>query len=144
MNIFSSIEQAFVMACWQTMNAGNSVEVRGSKTRELIHYNLVVSDLSRLAITNPVRKTNVFAQVGELVWMFAGRDDMELLTEFIPSAATWSDNGLTWRGAYGPRLMSWPLSNSRGHFNQVETVIDLLTRDPFTRQAVISLWSPGS
>lgn len=72
----------------------------------------------------------------ESLWILAGRNDVAYLTQFVKRMKDFSDDGETLSGAYGYRLRkSWD-------FDQIETVIQLLKKDPFTRRAVVSMWDP--
>ena len=82
----------------------------------------------------PVRDENPFFNYLEGLWMLAGRNDVEFLSKIVGRMATFSDDGKTFNAAYGYRM--------RHHFgfDQLLTVIDLLKKDPNTRQAVVQLW----
>jgi hypothetical protein len=85
----------------------------------------------------PERDANPFFHFFEALWMLAGRNDLEYLTNFIKSFENFSDNGKTLNAAYGYR---W-----RVHFglqDQITANINLLARDPWSRQAVIAMWDP--
>jgi thymidylate synthase len=55
----------------------------------------------------PGRNNNVFAQLAETAWVLAGRNDLAFLGHYLPRVADFSDDGRTWRGAYGPRIRRW-------------------------------------
>src|SRR5699024_1776026 len=60
------------------------------------------------------------------------RDDIKSLERYLPRARDFSDDGETWRGAYGPRIR-----------NQIPYVARVLTEQPDSRQAVISIYNPA-
>ena len=82
----------------------------------------------------PGRGNDPFASIAETIWVLAGRDDIGWLSSYLPRAHEFSDDGATWRAAYGPRLRNWhgddPLAN----------VVRLLRDEPSTRRAVLSLF----
>lgn len=80
------------------------------------------------------RDANPFFHLVEAMWMLAGRNDVELLDMFNKNMKNYSDDGISFRGAYGYR---W-----RRHFghDQIKTVIDMLSGDPYTRRAVIQIF----
>jgi hypothetical protein len=80
------------------------------------------------------RDANPIFHLMESIWMLAGRNDVEFLQLFNSNIGQYSDNGRSFNAAYGYR---W-----RHHFgrDQLVDVIELLRRDPTTRQAVIQMW----
>lgn len=83
---------------------------------------------------SPLRDCNPVFHLMESIWMIAGRNDVAFPTLFNSSFGQFSDDGETFNAAYGHR---W-----RHHFgrDQLVEVIELLRRDPQTRQAVIQMW----
>lgn len=82
------------------------------------------------------RKNNIFATIAETFWVFSGDDTIDpLLSFFLPRAKDFSDDGVTWRGAYGPRL-----------FGENEALDDLIQQFKnegiFTRRGVMSIFNP--
>ena len=73
----------------------------------------------------------------ESIWLLAGRQDVDFLRQFNQNIGQFSDDGKTFNAAYGYRL--------REHFgvDQLVKVIEILSRDPGTRQAVLQLWDPA-
>lgn len=84
----------------------------------------------------PHRKNNPFAAMYEVLWILAGRNDIKPLLNYLGNAASFSDDGETWRGGYGPRLRRLgPYS-----MDQIKYVIETLKKDMGSRQAVINIW----
>ncbi len=69
--------------------------------------------------------------------MLAGRDDLAYLSHYLPRAGDFSDDGLTWRAAYGPRLRNW------NGVDQLHECAVLLHDEPATRRAVMSIFDPA-
>ena len=80
------------------------------------------------------RRLNPWTSLCEFPWMMAGRADVKWLAPYMPRAGDFSDDGLTWRGAYGPRL--------GGELDQLAGVLEVLKADPLSRRAVMTLWDP--
>ena len=93
-------------------------------------------------ITTYDRKANVVAQMAETVWVLTGRDDIAFLEPYLPRAKDFSDDGTTWRGAYGPRLRRWSSAGEPG-VDQLEEVIQMLAANPEDRRAVMQLFDPA-
>ena len=82
----------------------------------------------------PSRKANPFFHLYESLWMLAGRDDVEPLAEYVSRMKTFSDNGVTFNGAYGYR---W-----REHFgrDQLKEIAEALKADPYDRRQILQIW----
>lgn len=89
------------------MLTGEDVVARGQAQREVIGFNISVERPTERVVLMPHRKNNIFAQVAETLWVIQGRSDMDYLTHYLPRAIDFSDDGKTWRAAYGPRLRRW-------------------------------------
>ncbi len=82
------------------------------------------------------RDAHPFFHLFEALWMLAGRNDIDFPARFAPRIRDYSDDGQVDHGAYGFRWREW------FGFDQLETVVELLRRDPGTRRAVVQMWSP--
>lgn len=80
----------------------------------------------------PERDANPFFHFMEGLWLLAGRDDVAYLAKYVKRIETFSDDGVTLRGSYGRRWL-YP-------YDQLETIIRLLTDYPRSRRAVLSMW----
>lgn len=114
------------------------IEVRGSKTREQLFADMSISMPTARIMMLPHRNDNPFAKVAETLWTLAGRNDVKWIVNYLPRAMDFSDNGLTWRGGYGPRLRNY--SGANYTVDQLAHTINLLNADRNTRRAVMSLW----
>lgn len=83
------------------------------------------------------RKANIFAQIAETMWVLSGRSDVDWLERYLPRARQFSDDGIVWRGGYGPRIRHW------GGTDQVQNVIGMLRKDRTSRRAVIQIYDPA-
>lgn len=116
------------------------VESRAGKTRESTHIGITLRNpTKRKELILPSRKANLAAQIAETMWVLAGRDDVGWLSLYLPRAADFSDDGKTWRGAYGARLRHW----GDGDIDQLRWVVQKLRGDRNTRQAVIQIYDPA-
>jgi thymidylate synthase len=86
----------------------------------------------------PIRDANPFFHLVEALWMLSGQSDARMLDPYIKgfSARVAEEDGYD-HGAYGFRWRS-----SLG-FDQLEHIIQMLTNDPTTRQAVLQMWDAG-
>lgn len=117
------------------MRKGDEVPSRNGSSRELLMQQITLTDTTRPYITTPGRKASLPAQIAEVMWLLAGRDDIGWLSHYLPRAPQFSDDGETWRGAYGPRIRG-------GDFDQLLFATEVLLQDPQSRRAVVSIYDP--
>ena len=86
----------------------------------------------------PQRDANPFFHLMESLWMLAGRNDVGFVAEYAPNMKTFSDDGVTFHGAYGYR---W--RNLFG-FDQVEEIINILSNNTEDRRCVLQMWDARS
>lgn len=84
----------------------------------------------------PQRDANPFFHFFEALWMLSGREDVEFPTRFNSRFATYSDDGVTFNGAYGFR---W-----RAYFgaDQLRSIASSLRERPDCRRQVLTMWDP--
>lgn len=116
----------------------NTGETRGSRNgpvKSVYRAEMVLGDPRARYLNIPGRKSNIFQMMAETLWVMAGMDKVDpFLSHFLPRAANYSDDGVTWRGAYGPRLFA---------FDQLEDVVKAFEQDGLdTRRAVLSIYQP--
>lgn len=119
-------------------STGAEVHARGQNQREIIGYRTVMASPQERIVVLPGRKNNVFAQIAESLWVLSGRNDLEFLSRYLPRAADFSDDGKTWRAAYGPRLRNW-----HGKVDQLAGVVHRFRQDINTKRAVASIFDPA-
>jgi len=83
---------------------------------------------------DPVRDANPFFHVMEAMWMLAGRNDVAWLAQFNRQMREYSDDGLTFHGAYGHRL------RKAKTIDQLNFAIRILRSNPDTRRCVLQIW----
>lgn len=96
----------------------------------------VYSDPRRRVLFDHIRDANPFFHLMESLWILSGSNRVELPKYFLDSIDQFSDNGVSFHGAYGYRLRK-----SFG-FDQIERAITVLMDKPDTRQVVMSIWDP--
>ncbi|WP_271396141.1 thymidylate synthase [Neomicrococcus lactis] len=112
-----------------------SIEPSNGAAKELYGV-LVELKQPRARVSRSQNRERVFSALGELLWYLSGSDDVDQISYYVPyytSDPTISVDGHV-IGAYGPRLMRYD------EVNQVECVIQMLRRNPASRNAVIQLF----
>jgi len=107
---------------------GSDVTCRGFETKELI-ANSTRIDMSCPILTVPQRKISPRFLAGEAYWILSGSNRVSDISKYLPGIAKYSDNGLTFRGAYGPKVME-----------QLDYMVHALRHDAESRQAVLTIW----
>ena len=83
----------------------------------------------------PERDANPFFHMLESLWMLDGRNDVQWISEYNGRINTYSDDGITFHGAYGYR---W----KKHWFDQLEIIIHRLKTYNNDRRCVLSMWDP--
>lgn len=110
------------------MSLGNEAVSRGQVTTELISYRSQI-DMNYPLVLNPERRLSYHFAAAEAAWILSGDNRVETIAPWAPSIRQFSDDGSTFFGAYGPKIMA-----------QMHYVFDALIRDRGTRQAVVNIW----
>lgn len=117
------------------------------------------------------RRLNIFFALAEVVWMWSGNGSVDFIAFYNSSIRQFQDSELPYfHGSYGKRVrhagyredghdrpeMPWTTRNIQGpdgswgvyagqedvEIDQIRAVVQKLSVDPQSRQAVISLWDP--
>lgn len=141
---FDSVTEALPHLLDHVQAAGEEVGSRqGDRTLEILMPQITLVKPWRREVLTPGRKASLPAQIAETMWVLGGRDDIDFLSYYLPRAVDFSDDGETWRGAYGPRIREWETPDQDGHvIDQLAHVVDLLKTDRTTRRAVIAIYDP--
>ena len=124
------------------LKAFETIDLYGIKQETRNGYAKAIHDVT-LEIENPRsrhlflagRKSNIFQMIAETFWVLAGDNRIDpYLSFFLPRAANYSDDGVTWHGAYGPRLYQ---------YNQLQDIVEIFKADGLdTRRAVLNIAMP--
>lgn len=92
-------------------------------------------------ILHPERDCNPFFHFMEALWMLGGRNDVEFISRYSSNIANFSDDGVTFHGAYGHRWRNH-FGNEAGVIDQLITIIHALHKNPDDRRIVLQMWDP--
>ena len=101
---------------------------RGLKVTEKLNDNWII-DMDDPIITLPERKLSYSFMFGEAAWMLEGKNDVESVSKYVDGVKRFSDDGKTFFGAYGPKILT-----------QWSYIVDTILKDHESRQAVINIW----
>ena len=109
---------------------GLPVSPRGFETHELLGVQVRVDDMTKNILVHPVRNLSYRFMIAEWLWIAAGRNDVASIAKYNKHIAQFSDDGVVFAGAYGPRIAP-----------QIPWALEQLTK-PGSRQAVVQIWTP--
>jgi len=143
--VFNTVSRALPALFDGLIHEGDEIGSRIGPTKELAFTGITLTQPEHRELLVPGRKHNLAAQIAETMWVLAGRNDVKWLSNYLPRAKDYSDNGKTWRSGYGPRIRMWEVQDFVGTatVDQLGYVVDLLRNTPSSRQAVINIWKPG-
>ncbi len=107
---------------------GEDISPRGKKTKEILHRTVRVN-MMQPVLTVKQRKLSYQFMAAEAYWILSGSNKVEDIAPFNKHIANFSDDGETFYGAYGPKVVE-----------QLPYVVDKLKSDPDTRQAGLTIW----
>lgn len=113
---------------------------RGQKIKEEIAPTLILNNPRARILANPGREVNYGFGVGEFLWYWMGKYDLETMLYYNKRMKDFSDDGKTLNSAYGWRMkIMGPLSMKidGDKTNQWEIVKSTLVKDPDSRRAVL-------
>lgn len=130
------VENANFASAWfellgRLYHTGKLVSPRGFETYELHGVQLRVEDLTQNILVHPARSPNYRFMIAEWLWIAAGREDVATMTHYNKQMAAFSDDGVTFAGAYGKRISP-----------QMPWIMEQLQK-PGSRQCVVQIWTPA-
>lgn len=97
---YRNISLALVGSTRDLLFTGSDVVVKERVTKELVSRNTRLERPLERYLSVPNRQNDIVAQFAESMWVLSGRDDVKWLAKYLPRAPLFSDDGMTWRGAY--------------------------------------------
>jgi thymidylate synthase len=134
--MYPNSSSAFLNNLQKLINQGSPMDSRLGPTKELIAQLIDIQNPLERVYLLPGLKTNIFAQIAGSWWVMAGTNDLDFLSFYWPGADKRSDDRITWRGAYGPRLRHW------NGIDQLEQIVKMLKDRPQARRATLTIFDP--
>lgn len=88
----------------------------------------------------PWRDANPFFHFYEALWMLAGRNDIAPLVKYVKRMESFSDDGITFRAAYGHRWRHTMDPTEYGRRDQLKDIVANLQANPDDRRQVLQIW----
>lgn len=159
MRVYDSLNHATIELCRDILMEGVKRETRGYTCLEFpVPQTICITNPTNRYITIPERKWNKILPFAESIWLALGMNNLDLLPgHYVKNLYNFSDDGKHWRAGYGPRIRGFVGSNidyevskpfgktkwaTMGYTDQLQYVINILRKDPHTRQAGITIHDP--
>jgi len=156
---FNNLNQTLIGMSKIIINEGVWRETRGFRCLEIPNPVLICIDNPTDRYINiPERKWNKQLGFAESLWIASGTNHMKLVGEYVKNMYNFSDDGEFMRAAYGPRIRSFSglatdysisdpthrnvVSGFVKTVDQLKFVVESLTRDINSRQALITIHDP--
>jgi len=112
----------------EILDDGEKVVSRGFTCLECLGVK-IVADMQVPVVLSRERKLGYHFMCAEAAWILSGDNRVATIAPFSKRIASFSDDGATFFGAYGPRILP-----------QLAYVIKTLAEDRGSRQAVLTIW----
>ena len=131
---FESLDAAFIWILTQCLQSDIRSAPRGIETLELLPVAFSISDPRRRYISVPQRRWSIVYALGEFCWHLRASSSVDEIAHYAPRWRTIASGEAQIGGSnYGARIFL-----ARGTLiSQWDDVIELLTRDPSSRRAVL-------
>jgi len=132
-----NVSEALYLAVQALETKGVEVDTRNGKALEFACPVMTSYSHSRERVLfYPMRDANPYFHLMESFWMLAGRNDVDWISKYNGRINNYSDDGVTFHGAYGHRWKNW------FGFDQLEVAIHRLIHYENDRRTVIGMWDP--
>lgn len=128
MKEYNTLNAVWIDHIYDLLTHGKAVEPRGQYTREINNKQLTF-DMRYPVLGFEDRHLSYKYCAAEAYWILTGDNRTETLVPYNKNMINYSDDGITYFGAYGPKVMS-----------QIDYVVTALARDQLTRQAGLTIW----
>lgn len=127
-----SINQVMFQAFRLLADEGKQSGSRNGGVTFLNNVEMMLEDPRRRHLSLEGRSSNIFQMIAETLWVVSGQVEIHpYLSFFLPRAPLYSDDGTTWRGAYGGRIYDK---------DQLQGVVDTFIEDGiYTRRATVAI-----
>lgn len=122
--------------CKQARNGKEQDSRDGAVVGEMINAITIIDDPTRFIVNSDIRKLPMRYAVGELLWYLSGNNSLKSIQPYTSAWNRMSDDGETVNSNYGHKIFKFY------GFDQFNYVLNCLSLDPNSRQAVIHIRNP--
>lgn len=139
----STFDQIFRVLLFDLQNNPQHVcSPRGKKIKENLAVTLVLTDPRARLLSCKKRATNYGFGVGEFLWYWQGKQDLETMLYYNKRMKDFSDDGKTLNSAYGHRMRIVGYGPHWADHSQWEACVETLKMDPDSRRALLLINQP--
>lgn len=131
MQLIPNINQTWLNLVNRLLTCGAEVKPREIMTRELCAFQTTI-DMNQPVMSVKERKMGYRFMCAEAWWILSGDNRVSTISPYSKHIKNFSDNGITFAGAYGPRVV-----------DQLAYIVDSLAKDEVSRQSVLTIWRPN-
>lgn len=128
MKLSRTINKVWIDHIYDLLHHGIDVSPRGQHTKEINNKQITI-DMNYPVLGYPSRHLSYKYCAAEAYWILSGDNRTETLVPYNKNMAAYSDDGITYFGAYGPKIVS-----------QIDYVVATLAKDQYSRQAGLTIW----
>lgn len=132
---YSTLDHVWRNTLGRLLNA-KTVDSRLGPTKEIVGYQIFLASTDFTFLVNECRALSPYYACAETLWYLSYQQSINMIKAYAPQYEKFAEDGIA-HGAYGYRL--W--SNLWMHNNQLAIVINILAREPNSRQAIITMWT---
>lgn len=136
-HLFNSLDELYLNVLRTLVDEPQYIcSPRGQKIHEMVPCSFTLADPRRRLIAAAPRDVNYGFAVGEFLWYWNGREDLETMLYYNKRMENFSDDGITLNSAYGKRIRGFYGIESLGR-TQWQNAVETLLRDHDSRRAVL-------
>ncbi|SCY90589.1 thymidylate synthase [Desulfoluna spongiiphila] len=153
---YKGINEMLVKMSGLLLREGRERKTRGQKCYELPEPIMIkIFEPTCRLVTIAARKSNKYLPYAESLWIAGGYNNLDMVGYYLPRMEKFSDDMVTLRGGYGPRIrhcnnsiedykIKYPYQKIPNQLDvdQLRFIVECFEKDSNTRQAIISLGDP--
>lgn len=124
----NTLNKVWIDHIYDLLLHGTDISPRGQHTKEILNKSLTI-DMNYPVLGYENRHLSYKYCAAEAYWILTGDNTTANLVPWNKNMLNYSDDGVTYFGAYGPKIVS-----------QIEYVVNKLVEDQNTRQAGLTIW----
>jgi thymidylate synthase len=142
--VYKTSSEALPSLLNNVLTDGQELGSRAGRVKELTHVGITLTEPWKREILVSGRNPNIAGQIAETAWLLHGGSDIGWLANYMPRVTEFSDDGKSWRAAYGKRIRAWETRDGSGDvIDQLRYVVETLKSSAVSRQAVMAIWDPA-
>ena len=132
-----TIDEAWLS--WYNLFKENNISIKsrdGYVIAECVNAITVIKDPTKNIMTNDIRKLSMRYAIGEMLWYMSANPSLRAIQHYTKAWDRMSDDGKTVNSNYGYCI------REKFGFDQLDYVIEMLSKYPDSRRAVIHIKEP--